>query len=417
MSGVNHLSFLPTMLTTEKDSLAAQTILASRTEALAAARALWPRLHERARRAEADRVVPRESIHEIAVAGLFGVVTPRVFGGSELGFATLVEVTAEIASACGSTGWVYGVLAGHSWLLNLFPVQAQREIFADPYALTATVFRLGGQVERVTDGFRLTGAEGRFCSGVDHARWIIVGCPVSNPQGAPEPHFFVLPREEFEIIDDWFTAGMRGTGSRSIRARECFIPEHRALSVQDMAGGTSPGARFHGAPIYRMPFHHVSPFSLVGAPLGMARAAVRTFGDALHANIQKMPDDATGGRAVTLARLARSAAEIDAAYALAIDDAAWLDAAAGPEAFDDSRRARFPRDWAYAAQTARGAVNRVFEAAGGSGIYDTSELQRIWRDVNSAAQHFAFTWDTAMNNFGRALVGLPLAAVVPRGGR
>jgi 3-hydroxy-9,10-secoandrosta-1,3,5(10)-triene-9,17-dione monooxygenase len=405
------------MLTTDKKIQPAHAVPADPAQALAAATALWPRLHARARQTDADRLVPRESIEEIAAAGLFGLVTPRSLGGSELGFATLVEVTAQIATACGSTGWVYGVLAGHSWLLNLFPMQAQREIFAEPHALTATVFRLGGKVERVSGGFRLTGAEGRFCSGIDHARWVIVGCPVSSAEGAPDPYFFVVPRAEFEVVDDWFTAGMRGTGSRSIRARECFIPEHRAVRMLDMLNGASPGALAHASPIYRMPFHHVSPFSLVGVPLGIARAAVRTFAEALGSNIRKAEADPGSALAVTLARLATAAAQIDAAYALAVDDAKWLDSASGPEAFDDLKRVRFPRNWAYAAQTARSAVNRVFEAAGGGGIYDTSELQRMWRDVNSAAQHFAFTWDTAMNNYGRVQVGLAPAAAMPRAGR
>lgn len=392
-------------------------ILANRTEALAAATALASRVRARARQTEADRLVPRQSIEEMASAGLFGLVTPRAFGGSELGFAALVEVTAELAAACGSTGWVYGVLAGHSWLLNLFPVEAQREVFADPHALTATVFRLGGSVERVAGGFRLTSGEGRFCSGIDHANWIIVGCPVSGGSGPPDPHFFVVPRGDFEIIDDWFTAGMRGTGSRSIRVKECFIPEHRAVRVQDMAAGTTPGARFHARPLYRMPFQAVSPFSLVGAPLGMARAAVRAFADTLRGSIQKMPSEQVSGQAATFARLATASADIDAAYALALSDAVALDEAGGPEALDGLVLARFHRNWAYAVQTARHAVNHVFEAAGGSGIYDASDLQRIWRDVNSAAQHFAFTWDSAMNNYGRVLIGLPPSAIMPRGGR
>jgi len=405
-----------TLTTIPRNSGSPPATLATRAEALAAAAAIAPRVRARARQTEADRLVPRETIDEMAAAGLFGIITPRVFGGSELGISALVEVTTELASACGSTGWVYGVLAGHSWLLNLFPVEAQQEIFADPRALTATVFRLAGKVERVEGGFRLTGGEGRFCSGVDHATWIVVGCPVSGA-GPPDPHFFVVPRKEFEIIDDWFTAGMRGTGSRSIRVQESFIPQHRAVRVQDMAGGTSPGARFHARPLYRMPFQDVSPFSLVGAPLGMARAAVRAFGESLRASVQKMPEDQVSGQAATFARLATASAEIDAAYALALEDAGRLDAAAGPEELGDVTRARFPRDWAFAAQTARHAVNRVFEAAGGSGIYDASELQRIWRDVNSAAQHFAFTWDSAMNNYGRVLIGLSASAVVPRGGR
>ncbi len=389
----------------------------SRAEALAAAAAIAQRARARARQAEVDRLVPRETIDEIRDAGLFGIVTPRSLGGAELGFAALVEVTTELAAACGSTGWVYGVLAGHSWMLNLFPIEAQREVFASPQPLSATVFRLGGKVERVPGGFRLTDAEGRFCSGVDHAGWVIVGCPVSGAGAPPDPHFFVLPRTEFEIIDDWFTAGMRGTGSRSIRLKESFIPEHRAVRLHDMVNGTSPGARYHDQPIYRVSFLDVSPFSLVGAPLGMARAAVRAFSESLKASVQRMPEDQVNGQAATFARLACASAEIDAAYTLTLADAERLDAVVSPDTRDPLPRARVLRNWAWAAQTARHAVNRVFEASGGSGIYDSSELQRIWRDVNSAAQHFAFTWDSAMANFGRVLIGLTPSAVPPRGGR
>ena len=393
------------------------TVPTTRAEALAAAAAIAQRARARARQAEADRLVPRETIDEIKAAGLFGIVTPRSLGGAELGFAALVEVTTELAAACGSTGWVYGVLAGHSWMLNLFPIEAQREVFASPQPLTATVFRLAGKVERVAGGFRLTEAAGRFCSGVDHAGWVIVGCPVSTVAGPPDPHFFVLPRAEFEIIDDWFTAGMRGTGSRSIRLKESFIPEHRAVRLQEMANGTSPGALYHNQPIYRASFHDVSPFSLIGAPLGMARAAVRAFAESLKASIQRMPEEQVNGQAATFARLARASAEIDAAYTLTLADAERLDATTSPDSRDPLSRAQVLRNWAWAAQTARHAVNRVFEASGGSGIYDSSELQRIWRDVNSAAQHFAFTWDSAMANFGRVLIGLPPSAVPPRGGR
>jgi 3-hydroxy-9,10-secoandrosta-1,3,5(10)-triene-9,17-dione monooxygenase len=244
-----------------------------------------------------------------------------------------------------------------------------------------------------------------------------VGCPVTRASGPPEPHFFVLPRAEFEIVDDWFTAGMRGTGSRSIRLKECFIPAHRAVRLQDMASGTSPGARHHDRPIYRIPFQDVSPFSLVGAPLGMARAAVRAFAESLQASVQRMPEDQVSGQAATFARIARASAEIDAAYTLTLADAERLDAVASAEANDNLARARVLRNWAWAAQTARHAVNLLFEASGGSGIYDSSELQRIWRDVNSAAQHFAFTWDSAMTSFGRVLIGLAPSAVGPRGGR
>ncbi len=58
----------------------------------------------------------------------------------------------------------------------------------------------------------------------------------------------------------------------------------------------------------------------------------------------------------------------------------------------------------------RYASTRLFEAFGGSAVYQQSPEQRIWRDVNAAAQHFAFTWDSAMTAYGRAAAKLPPSA-------
>ena len=57
-------------------------VFANRAAALAAARALLPRIRARAARTEADRRIPDETIQEIIDAGLTGIVTPRIFGGS-----------------------------------------------------------------------------------------------------------------------------------------------------------------------------------------------------------------------------------------------------------------------------------------------------------------------------------------------
>ncbi|SPA49101.1 conserved exported protein of unknown function (plasmid) [Cupriavidus taiwanensis] len=390
-------------------------VLASHDAAMAAARALHEKIRERADRTESERIVSAETIRDLMDAGLFGVVTPRMFGGSELGFATLVDVTAEIASACGSTGWVYGVLAGHSWMLNLFPLQAQREVMSADRVLTATVFRLGGTVTEVDGGYRLVNGDGRFCSGIDHVQWVIVGNAVQREGQSPEPRFFVVPREDIEIVDDWFTAGMRGTGSRSIRIADTFIPAHRSVSVKDMMSGMADETGSVRAPIYRMPFQNVTPFSLVGAPLGMARAAVRSFSEGLAARLATFSSEQAAEQSATFARVAESVAEIDAALAVVREDARRVDSADDPRSISDLDWARIPRDWAYAAQKARYAVNALFEAAGGSGIYNSSELQRIWRDVNSAAQHFAFTWDSAMTGYGRAVIGLQPSKFGPKG--
>jgi alkylation response protein AidB-like acyl-CoA dehydrogenase len=377
------------------------------------ARALAPLLRAHAADVDRQRQIPQASIDAILEAGLFGVLKPRAFGGDELGIAALVEVTAEIAASCGSTGWVYGVLAGHGWLLNLFPRQAQEEIFADARALTATVFRLGGTAVRVDGGYRITNGAGRFCSGIDHAAWVIVGNAVAGGDGPPEARFFVIPRQDIEVVDDWFSVGMRGTGSRSIRIPEAFIPEHRSVSIESLAKGESPGAAFHGAPLYRMPFQLVAPFSIIGAPLGVARGAVDVYQRGLEPWLDGLSETELAARAPAFARVAHAAAEIDAVRELVLSDARRIDELTRPETLSALDKARVSRDWAYAAQISREAVSRLFAAAGGTATFDGSEIQRAWRDVNSAAQHYAFVWDNAMSDYGRVAFGLPPLNTIP----
>jgi 3-hydroxy-9,10-secoandrosta-1,3,5(10)-triene-9,17-dione monooxygenase len=378
-------------------------------EALARARALLPAIRARAAQAEADRRVPDETIEELRAANLFNIATPRRFGGIELGLGDMVRVAAELASACGSTGWVYGVLTGHNWMLGLFPEQAQAEVFVDPRALTASVFRLSAKVVPAPGGFRMTGGEGRFCSGVDYSDWVVVGTAVDRGEGGPpEPRFMLVPMSDVAVVDDWFTAGMRGTGSRSIRIADAFIPEHRTVPTPDLMRGTSPGAKLHaGSPTYAIPFPVAQPFSLIGAPLGMAQSAIETVAAASAKKLAAMKPEQQGEQGALFARMAEAAADVDAARALVLADCELLDTIADPTSLSPVERSRIMRNLAYAAQKCRYAATSMFEAGGGSGIYDSSPMQRIWRDANSATAHTAFAWDDASTAFGRALLGVP----------
>jgi alkylation response protein AidB-like acyl-CoA dehydrogenase len=390
--------------------------IASRLAAVEIARAIVPKLRGRAAKTEQQRRVPDVTIDELRASGLFGLVTPRRFGGSELGLAALVEVTAELASGCGSTGWVFGVLSGHNWVLGLFDPVAQREVFSDPCSLVATVIRLSGApAQKVESGYRLADAEGRFCSGIDHSNWIIVGAPVDHGSAPRESRYFLLPRADVEVIDDWHTLGMRGTGSRSIRIRDAFVPGHRSLGFGDMVAGVTPGGKFHESALFRLPFTDVLPMSFAGAPIGMARALLHSFAEGIERKLKGLSDHQIAEQSPTLVRMAQAAADIDAASAMLITNAARFDDWRDGEPLSPHERSRISRDFAYAAQKCRSAAATLFEASGGSNIYDSSELQRAWRDVNSATCHTAFAWDVAAPNFARAMLGLPPSPFDRRG--
>ena len=381
----------------------------SAEEAVEQARRLAPAIRARAEAAERARAIPVETIAELQAAGLLNLTTPAMFGGAELGLSALTAVAAELSTACGSTGWVYSVFAGHAWMVALFPEAAQREVFGHRGSYVSSVVHFGGaQPVRAPGGFRFKDGAGRLCSGIDHAAWVLLGTTVAADGGTPaEPRYFLVPRSEFAIVDDWHTTGLRGTGSKSIRLADAFVPEYRSVSIPELAKGHAPGLSLHGSAVYRAPYPEVLILALSGAPLGIARGALARHAEGLRAQFATYADEQIAEQAAALARIARASADIDAAVAIIRSAAARVDGSADPLSFDRLQRASLLRDYAYAAQTARGAVNSLFEGGGSRALYDSSELQRLWRDMNTACAHVGFSWDRTAPAFGRALLDLP----------
>jgi alkylation response protein AidB-like acyl-CoA dehydrogenase len=54
----------------------------------------------------------------------------------------------------------------------------------------------------------------------------------------------------------------------------------------------------------------------------------------------------------------------------------------------------------------REAVDAVFALAGGGALFDSSVLQRCWRDINAGSHHIFFSSDHAMK-VGRAMLDRP----------
>jgi 3-hydroxy-9,10-secoandrosta-1,3,5(10)-triene-9,17-dione monooxygenase len=70
-------------------------------------------------------------------------------------------------------------------------------------------------------------------------------------------------------------------------------------------------------------------------------------------------------------------------------------------------RAKCRRDQAFTAQTSRKAVNTLYAECGGTGLFEKSDLQRLWRDTNAAAAHHGLTWDWVSAAYTRTILGLP----------
>ena len=85
---------------------------------------------EQAQQTETARRVSADMVSRMRAADLFRVMQPKAYGGFEYGFDVFAEIETVLAGGCGSTGWVYGLLASHQWLIACFSKQARDEVWS-----------------------------------------------------------------------------------------------------------------------------------------------------------------------------------------------------------------------------------------------------------------------------------------------
>lgn len=377
-------------------------------QALDAARAMVPRLRERAARADELRRVPDETVREMNANGLMRLMQPRRVGGSECDWVAMVDVSSELARGCGSTAWNWANWAVHHWMLALWPRQCQDEIWgADPAVLIASslVFP-AGKATRVAGGYRLTG-RWPFSSGVDGSLWDMLGGIVQGE--APEYRLFCVPSSEYRVIDNWHVMGLRGTGSKDVEAKDVFVPEYRTVAVDATKGGaTHPGASANPGPIYRVPFVAGLSHMLTGIPLGIAQGAYDTFVDGLRGKASRYSGKSLTDLTAVQMRVAEAGACLDAARTLLRADCMAAQAIAErAEAPDMLTKAAWRRNGAFAAQLVQRAMDVVFKGSGGTALFDDNAVQRSFRDLNAANAHISMIWDAQATTYGRVALGLP----------
>lgn len=367
---------------------------------------LLPRLAGEAERSDRERLVPAENIDALAEAGLLSILQPARYRGLQTDMRTCLEVSREVARACGSTAWTTTLLNVCSWYVGLFQGQAQEDIWADdPTTRIAGVLAPTGTAREVDGGFVVTGRWSP-ASGQAHAQWAIIG--VLRGTGTDiEPGMVLVPISELTVEDTWFVSGMRGTASNTLVADEVFVPAHRYLSAPDAVGGRYATPHTEEA-VYRSAFVPVSALVLAGPQLGLAQAA-------LDLVVQKAPSrimtytfyDNQAAAPTTQLAIAQAASLIDSAHLHAYRAAAEIDEAAAQGTYPDyDARARMRMDTGVAAVNAREAIRILLSVHGAGSFAEANPLQRIWRDSETGSRHAIVSPEVSADVYGKSLVGI-----------
>ncbi|WP_426960063.1 acyl-CoA dehydrogenase family protein [Muricoccus radiodurans] len=382
----------------------------ARAAMLEAARGMAPALRARAPEAEALGRIPDETVADFHEAGFFRILQPYAVGGYEFSPSMYLDLCGEIARSCASSSWVLANLAAHHLFMALWEPRAQEEVWGpSPDTLIGSSYIFtAGRAERVPGGWRLSG-RWPFSSGIDPCQWTVVGasCPTGEGE-ARENRYFLLPREDYEILDTWHVVGLRGTGSKDLEIRDAFVPDHRTLSFAQATDGKAPGLALHRGPLYRLPMQATGGFTLMATLYGSARGAVDDYVGGLRAKVGRVGGKGLSELTAVQTRIAEAEAQLDTVEM--ISRAAWegtMRSLRENGGLDPHYAMRLKRDSAWCARLCVQAVDTVFAGAGGGGLFEGGSLQRHWRDVHAGAAQFGLQWDVWAPAYGRVRLGLP----------
>lgn len=376
-------------------------------ELIQRARELVPVLRERARDAAQQRKVPDETIADLQKAQLFQVLKPKKYGGFEMDPQVFYNICATLGEGCMSTAWVYGVVGVHNWQIALFDPRAAADIWEkDTSVLIGSTYMPKGQVEPVEGGFKFSGRWG-FASGVDHVDWIFLGGLIFGEEGQPpEYRTFLVPREDFEIVDTWHVMGLKATGSKDVVVKDAFVPEYRTHKGEDGFTCDNPGKEAFPADLYKLPFGQIFVRAVSTAAIGALQGALDTFVDFGKVRVGGMGSKTSEQP---------PAQEAVAATSLAIDEMklvmernfdVLMEKIRAGQALDDIEQRVHYRD--HAAQVVERCARhayQLFSACGGRGIFEDFDVNRHMLDIFAARAHFANNPDMFGRNHGRVMLG------------
>ncbi len=364
----------------------------------------------RARQADRDRRVPAENMARIRESGLLRVIQARNCGGHELSMRAHLDVISAIAEGCSSTAWVLGVMHAHSWMMAHFPGAAREEVYgADPDTMVSAVIAPRGKATLNGDGSATLSGFWPFGSGCEHAAWLLLGAEVFDSSGEMvDLADFLVPTGDVAIQDDWFVAGLSGTGSCSIKVDGLNVPAHRRLSIPALIEGDTPGmAEGYDGWLHKADAVPVLALCICGAALGLARAALAEFRRTVRDKPVAYTPHIHSEWSATHIKLGEAASLIDAAHLMlyrVADDIDSYGRSRTPMTME--MRARIRMDCSQGVRFALDGAEKLFLMAGGSSLALGSQLQQASRDLHAINMHGLLLPEASAELYGRVLLGL-----------
>jgi alkylation response protein AidB-like acyl-CoA dehydrogenase len=360
---------------------------------------LGPLIAEHRAEGESNRRVSAAVIKAMRDAGLIRLMTPKSLGGLEADPITCARVFEEIARFDSAASWILQAANSGDFYCARLPDEGAKEIYAGgPDNMIALSVHPPMNAAPVPGGYRVSG-QSHLGSGISDADWVMV---LVKPSGDNGLRGAFLPTRDVVVVDTWDSMGMRGTDSNTATIEDAFVPTARTWALRPTF---EPGTHFKG-PLYRYPSLGEGIVVLAPVALGVARLAIDEFKRLALAKTPFMSATPLGERPMAQIALGKAEGVLSAArsFFYATANEAWERTLAG-RASTREEKGRLMLAAVHLMQSSVEAVDHVCGAAGTSGIYTRSPLERAFRDVHTA-RHHGWVSETRYGTYGQIALGL-----------
>lgn len=345
--------------------------------------------------AQKIRRLPDNLVETLIDEGFFRFTLPAELGGEDASACDTIEVLEALASIDASTSW--NVMLGSE--INAMAAGGMDPALAKTiYVDNPRVVMCGGggpgstppRAERTEDGGVRVWGQSSFISGCHNATWCFMAAPLMrgdehelDANGQPIMKMWFLHRDQWEIVDTWDVAGLRGSGSNDVKADGAYVPpEHFDVDLVSLPA-------HYDNPVFRIPVPLRLSYNKVAVALGVAKGALETFADLAQNKIPMMSTSSLANRPIAQYRMGEAMADYRAVRAFIMESmkAVEDELAAGaphpsPQTTQDARLA-----CTHGANVCMRLVDSLHNAAGTSGMRMYSPLERKLRDAHGCATH------------------------------
>lgn len=362
-----------------------------------------------ARSAEIERLrrLPDDLVQALVGCGALRLAVPSAYGGPEVTAGRLLAAIETTSYHDGATGWCTMIANTTALASYRLPEEHAHAVYGPPDAVTGGFAMPGGRGVPQDDGSLRVSGRWQWGSGTDHCTHVGGGVLVVDEHGEPTALadgstvvFAFFDPDDVTLLDTWHVSGLKGTASTDYEVTDAVVPPGRWV---DLFADRAPVV---DGPLARLPFAGFLATGVASVLLGLGRRAV----DELVALGEKRPSQSSRGlaeRAVVQAQVAEADAAVRSgrAFLHEVLAACWTAAEAGTSMGDEHKRL-LRLAATTAAERSAHAVDLCYHAGGGTSVYESSALQRVFRDAHVATQH-AMVAPRTLEVLGRMTFGLP----------